>query len=373
MYGVPYSHLSLEEYAEFLQVPEPFLYGIRNHPDYSLGMGCGDYWQQSQRVYLGHALAKTDERLEADRWLGFPLRRKYMPPRELEWGWPLYLGKYVRGLGVEAETTIESGAAINLRNGVINDPVTLTVTVDFTDVNELLIYYPGQTKYTIRPSEISISGGVATITIPRCRLLKPEYFKDYDDNTERPDYEDDSYFLSTVDVVRNYLNTTTGCNLVWHRRLTDTLSCCYSNVIVCDPSNPCGETLQLACGYVVSQRDGFVQLEPATYNGGWSKSSYAIDRNPDMVQVSYMQAYYDRYDEMGSSITRALIALAHNNMPQDPCFKCAIQQKYYEDDIKPLEPAVDLGLGRSTWGVFEAKKIIEEFDNKYESHHGGML
>ncbi|MHA2136335.1 MAG: hypothetical protein ACW99J_20950 [Candidatus Thorarchaeota archaeon] len=353
IYGIPYTHLSLEEYAEFLQVPEPFLFGIRNHPDLTEGKGCGDYWQQSERHYLA------------------TIRREYNEmenrARELPYKWPLYLGKYVRGIGVETESTIASGATVNLSNGTINDPVTISQAVTFTD--ELIVYYPGQTKYRIRPSEVSISGGTATITIPRSRLLHPDYLKDYNDDTDRPDYTDDSYFLTTVDLVRNYLDTTTGANLVWHRRATDALSCCVVDVY-CDPSDPCGETLQLACGYVRDERNGAVQLEPAIYSGGWSKSAYAVKRRPDYTQINYMRGYWDRYEPMDEDIVRAVIAITHNNMPTDPCFRCAVTQHYYERDVTPLEPPVNLGLGPSTWGIYESVQILREFDNRYNGHHG---
>lgn len=373
IYGLPFTHLALEEYADFVQLPEPFLYGIRNHPDLTEGKGCGDYWQQSERHYLATAIAKSEKRLRKDRWLGFPLRREYndMLPRarQLSYKWPLYLGKYVRGIGVETESTIEASKAVSYAT----DPVVITQAVTFTDEDELIVYYPGQTKYRIRPSEVSISGGTATITIPKSRLLHPDYLKDYSDDTLRPDYQNNIYFLTTVDLVRNYLDTTTGANLVWHRRRYDAYDCCIPDVTVCEPSDPCGETLQLACGYVRDQRNGLVQLEPATYNGGWSKASFAIKRTPDYTQVNYMRFHWDRYEEMDEDIVRAIIALAHNNFVEDPCFRCAIQQAYFKRDTEPLEPPVNLGLGPSTWGVFEAYNIIKDFDNRFNSHHGGML
>ena len=183
----------------------------------------------------------------------------------MPYAWPLYLVKYVRGVGVETEVVIQAGQTITYAS----DPVSLSIGVDFTDEDELVIYYPGQRRYRIRPSFVAISGGTATIEIPRVRLLHPDYLVDYADDTLRPDYIDDSYFLTTVDIVRNYLDVTTGANLVWHRRSGDPLDCCMPDVTVCAPDDPCGETLQLACGYVRDQRNGTVQLEPATYNGGW--------------------------------------------------------------------------------------------------------
>lgn len=379
MWGMPDQYLkreyfALEEYWQWLQVPEVFGYGIRNHPEFTPSHACGDYWNQTERYYLANAIAKAEDRLEADRWLGFPLRRKYEKPQLIDYKWPLYLGKYVRGVGIEAEVVIQLNQPLTLRTGiVINDPVTFTIAVTFTDPDELVLYYTGQTKYSIRPSSVTISGGVATVEIPRARLLDTIYFKDYDDVNDRPDYDDDTYFVGEVDVYRNYLNTTTGCNLVWHRRARDVICCSDCTTVDCTPSNPCGETLQLACGYVRDQRNGLVQLEPATYDAGWNKAVYAICREPDMTQINFMRGYYDRYEPYNADITKAVVALAHNNMPTSPCLKCAVTQRYYETDNMPLEPPVNLGLGRSTWGTFEAVQTIREFDNDRNSHHGGMI
>lgn len=376
MYDVPFSHYSLEEYWDYMQIPESYGYGIRNGPDaVAMGVNWRTYWQQHDRHWLGLAIHKSEERLKKDSWLGFPIRREYndgrTTTRELPWAWPLSLNKYVRGVGVEASTCLVDGKAIVYGA----DPIELTVAVTFTDVDELLIYYPGQRKYTIRPSEVTISGGTATIKIPKVRLLKPEYFKDYDNVNNRPDYEDDSYFLETVDIVRNYLDTTTGCNLVWNRQVIQTMDCCLSYMGgACEPSGACEQELQAACATVTDQRNGVVLVEPATYSAGsWSKASYAVKRQPDQVQINYMRGRYDRYDEIAYDIQRAIIAVAHNNFPQDPCLGSALQANYYERDIKPIEPPVNLRLGPSTWGIFEAAQIIREFDADTNAFHGGML
>jgi hypothetical protein len=221
---------------------------------------------------------------------------------------------------------------------------------------------------------VTIESGIATIQIPRCRLLKPEYFQDYKarDN-ERPDYMDDSYFLDTIDVKRNYLDTTTGINLVWWKHSGGL--CCYDSVLICNEIiGVCSDVKQLACHYVQNQRDGTVTLQPATYtDGSFSSSLYAVRRKPDGVEISsIMRGFYDRYDEIRADLKRVIIAIAHNNMPQDYC-ACSVQTHYYKRDTKPLEPPVRLGLGESTWGNYEAEQIIREFDKDRVSYSGGLL
>ena len=360
MYGIPQASISVEEYWEHMQVYEPFGYGIRKGPDADtlFQQGCGNYWQQRGRFWLGNAMDMVCNRLLADRWLGFPIRREYRnavqfkPYRE-----PLYLGMHLRGIGVESEVDIEAGAALTLQNGSINDPVEFTVTVDFTGEDDILIYYPGQRKYTIRPSSIVISGVTATIQIPRARLLKPEYFRNYTDVNDRPDYTDDTYFLTTVDVVRNYLDTDYGANVVWF------------------PSGPCGcfgtcgcnvdEVRQAVTMYLTNDRLGTTYIP--------NKTGFSVKRMPEAAVLSYMLGKYDRYDEIDPSLVRAVAAVAHNNVPQEPCFKCGILQRFYDDDTKALEPAVNLGLGPSTWGVYNATQTIKDFDHDKVPHKGGCL
>lgn len=368
-----YPHLSIEEYWEFLQINECAAWGIRNFPDKGdISLGCGDYWDQENRYFLAASIKKSEERLKADRWLGFPVRREYFTARQLDYDWPVYLGKYVRGTGVETQTAIEIGKALTLSvGGVINDPVEFTVTVDFTDENEVVIYYPDETNCPIRPSSVVISGTTATIQIPRCRLLKGEHHKNYENDQDRPDYEDDTNFVSTVDVYRNYLDTSTGANLVWWRHQGQ-INCIPNSIWTCNPQGACADVKQLACSYIRSQRDGFVQLEPATYNGGYSKAAYAVSHRPDGVEVAFMKGYYERYQEIDADLKRAIIAMAHNNLPKRYC-SCDVQSLWYEDDTRPLEPAVRLKSGRSTWGLYEMENIIREFDRDRNSHNGGML
>lgn len=372
---IPETYMWLEEYWEYLQINECAAYGIRNFPTSGvMGLGCGDFWNQTDRFFLATAIAKAEKRMEADRWLGFPLRRKYEKPRQLPYEKVVALGKYVRGIGVETNTYVGTPALTLRSAGVINDPVQFSIAVNFTSVNELIICYPN-TLCKIHPSYVNISNGVATVKIPRCRLLKPEFFKDYKNDNERPNYETDANFLSTVDVYRNYLNTNTGANLVWWRH-TGAVNC-VDNVLLnsCgEPNGACSDVRQLACSYIQNMRMGFVQLEPATNSGSaYSKASYAVRRVPDGVEINYMRGYYDRYDVMDQDIQRAVIAWAHNNLPERYCARCEIAVKYWQDDNKAVEPAVRMGSGQSTWGNYYAEQLIREFDAKQQGYRGGLL
>jgi hypothetical protein len=382
MYGVPHTYLQLEEYFQYLQINEPAGYGIQNFPTTGvMGLGCGDFWDQSGRYFLATAIAKAEKRMEADRWLGFPLRRKYEPMRQLPYDATIALGKYVRGCGIETETYVDT-IDLSLRTiNVINDVVEFTVAVDFTDVNELIIKYPTEyyaaacKNYTIFPTCVTISSGIATVQIPRARLLKPEFFQNYVNDNERPDYKIDSFFLDTVGVYRNYLNMNTGSNLVWWRH-NGGLSC-NQDVFLSPCSGSigyCSDVRQLACAYIENQRLGFISLSPATNSGtAYAQSSLAVRRKPDGVEVNFMRGYYDRYEVMDENIQRAVIAWAHNNLPERYCARCDIAVKFWQDDNKPIEPPVRIGSGRSTWGNLESENLQREFDAKHNGYRGGLL
>lgn len=359
---------TIEAYWNYLQINENAGYGIRNYPN-ERQMGCDDLWQHTQRFFLAEAIWKSLSRLEADRWLGFPLLRKYYDNVQRSYTQKIALGKWLRGVGVETNTLIHGGKTISLSNaGIINDPVQFTVIVTFTDIDELVITYPG-TMYRVTPSHVSIVDGMATVKIPRARLLKTEFHRDYDDVNQRPQYDDDDNFLSSVDVYRNYLDVTTGANLVWWGP-----GCNLSSLQSGQTISAGGSISQLAAPYVTEQRFGILYLEPATYSdNAWHRAGAALRRCPNGVQLNYMRGYYDRYDFVDPSIARAIIAITHNNLPHKYCAACEVQGKFFEDDNRPLEPAARLGMGRSTWGLYYAEQLIREFDAKQNPYRGGAL
>ena len=365
--NVPISAISLEEYWEFLQINEIAGYGIRNFPTTgALGMGCGDYWNQTERYYLASALRLADNRLEADRWLGFPLRAKNIS-RQAAYATTLNVGKYLREFGIDTWELVDD-VAVTLRvDGVIQDPVVFTVPVTFTDINELVIAQPSTTYSVIKPSAIIIEAGVATVTIPRCRLLKSAYFKNYVSDNERPNYTVDTNFYDTVSVYRNYM-APTGVELIWWK--VPHLQNIFPGVTVCN----CGDfttcdVKQMGRACIQEQRFGRFTVEPFD---GTNLRPFALHCPPNSLALHYKRGYLNRYDVPEPTTLRMIIAIAHNNLPRKYC-TCDQQKLYYDTDVKPLEPPVRLGLGQSTWGLYEAEQLIREFDAKQGSFRGGLL
>ena len=100
---------------------------------------------------------------------------------------------------------------------------------------------------------------------------------------------------------------------------------------------------------------------------------YAVRRKPDGIEIAYMRGKFDRYADIDDDIMRAVVGIVHNYVPEEHCRQCLEGRLFFLHDTKPLEPPVNLRLGPSTWGIFEAVQIIKEYDRNLNSHGGGML
>ena len=164
--------------------------------------------------------------------------------------------KYLIEVGGITFTEIESDVALDYGTPEFDtdnpptDPVVITVA-STADVDEIIVRYPGELN-KIYPSSISTAGGIVTISIPRCRLVKPEENDDRDDPIS---YYDTDPFLETVDVYREWANPATGAYLVWRMANCDT---------DCEPN--CQTACAMASGAKAYELS-IVYLHPATFDG----------------------------------------------------------------------------------------------------------
>ena len=178
-----------------------------------------------------------------------------------------------------------------------NDPVQITVATTVTDEDEIRVYHDG-TTHLIRPSCITITGGVATISIPRSRLLRMDLMDDREDPLS---YYDNDNFVETVDVGRVYINTGSGINFVW---LNSDLS----------------ETCQAARFRILNRRISKVHVQPAVCWVRWCP--------PVFFRTSYVAG-------LNYSISNELrtIRLSHALMPNRPCSCDSSHQYWLEDQV----------------------------------------
>lgn len=166
---------------------------------------------------------------------------------------------FVHEGGVRGTSAIETGASV-----VYDDPdgdgykerATVTVVTALTNIEEVRVFYPGENaaeEWEIRPVNVSISGGIATITFNRSQCVLPELlnrFPSQNDPLDAVDGDDDANFLTTVDVYRVYNDTS--------QQIT----------FYIEPSgcSGCDLTEASGCLTVRDSRRGFLTYWPATWD-----------------------------------------------------------------------------------------------------------
>lgn len=371
--GRPETYLTLEYYSRWLGISESGLFGIVRQDDSP--MGCGDfYWDETDRYQMTKAIQQAENSIET--YFGHALMRKWMCQEVYPWkgcNFNLRLGNVI-ALGDRTEEVV----SLNVATGVaaLEDEYQIAVTVDFTDCSEVVLYYPGQTRWEIHPSKVVISGTTATITIPRSRLLKPEYLIDFTSDNDRPIYETASYFLPTVDVYRRFPDTVSAVTFVWRRK-----SCgCRSEVNCLHGTATPGEVVtQQGTGVIVNARKGNIQIEPATFNtvtGVWDSTSWTECWEPDSVMVSYvsginMDCLNNCPADLDPQLARAIIALAHSNLPKGIC-NCDTVKRYYEFDS--MVPRPDEGPTIfSPFGISRGQNLAWQIVKRESPGWGGLF
>lgn len=344
--------LTLDRYQEIMRLPIAAFNGLNNPDEYAIEQ-CSTIWKQSQRDDLAAYLAVAEERRETE--LGYYLSKKYTVDEDHEYTSPVILDKKkLISIGVEATTDIEDDVSLTHRDlyDAIIDPVVISVTTTVTDSNEICVFYPGE-DVKIRPSSVTISGGVATIKIPRSRLVDPD---ELDDRSDPMDYNDDALFLTTVDVKRCWTSISTAVNFVW-----DSAQLQYYGRQC--PAN-CTEVTQAGCGTISGSRAyriSSVKVFPATFSGETpTGAQFTYGFAPRFVRVSYLSG-------QRSSPNQELLTAryAHTLMATTPC-SCPYVEQYWQDDHKPADFVTPYGNTQGAQAAWMA-------DSRAKIGIGGML
>jgi hypothetical protein len=288
-----YLRLVLDRYQEIMRLPEAAFNGLNKDEDDSC-YDCAAIWKQTDRDGLALALSNAEEIREQE--LGYHLAPVYIANEVHEYSAPIILNrKHLISIGVQTILDIEDDVALVLRTGgVINDPVVITIATTVTDTSEIIVCYPGE-DVEIRPSRITIVGGVATINIPRSRLVDPSIDTNCD---PAPLYTDDANFLITVDIKRRYMDTTQGANYVWTALQT------------CGSELP-GETTQTAYARIENARVATIRIYPALVTDSIYYSNNSLYCYlPERVLISYLSG---RQFSIRTEIETA--RLAHTMLP----------------------------------------------------------
>jgi hypothetical protein len=185
---------------------------------------------------------------------------------------------------------------------------TITLATSLTNVKEIKLYFAGKggdEAWEIRPVKSKqITGGNVIITVDAWQLIDPDLWETLPDGAglSAINISDDGNFETSVDVYREYIDTTLPAVTFFWR----------------DPCNYCGgsgcsacvRTSQTGCLVIVDAENGLVSPFPANYDADtatWVEDTWDNYRAPDAVQISY---YAGERDE------RYLRGVAHEPMPQ---------------------------------------------------------
>lgn len=339
--------LALDEFAQFLGI-NPLNFNGFSAPTHFPNNVCGEVffqydWQHSDRIgreTIAMAIQQAEMEMEAEA--GFFLMPTWVTEERLQYpkaGIPGVFGLDMhnpKGLnksveakhghiisgGIREKTLVQAAAAI-----VRSDPdgdgysekATVVVPVTFTDTNEVRVYYAGQAgddTYEIRPVNVSINGGNATITFKSWQvpiLAALEIL-----NVQPLNADTATNYETTVDVYRVRNDPSTQVQFMWENG---------DNVDCCGTCTACQFGTQAGCFHLRDQRIGLVVPTPGTWsiaNQEFTEADMCTCRDPDQVRLWYYSGWQDTtvkrpYVEMSNYWKFAVAVFAVSKFDRPVC------------------------------------------------------
>lgn len=192
--------------------------------------------------------------------------------------------------GVKAKTLLAAAQAI-VRTDVdgdgYNEKCTVTLATSVTDTNQIRVYHVGQDGddgYEIRPINVSIAAGVATITFKAWQVV--DVLLQEQLNSQPLDAALAASYETTCDIYQVYNDPQTQVQLMWDG----------SDYILsgCGSCSSCQGSVQTGCLSIRDQRMGFVVPSPGVWNASTNLFDYATwdaCREPDQVRLWYLSGW----------------------------------------------------------------------------------
>lgn len=267
--------------------------------------------------------------------------------------------KRLRASGIEARTSIQAGAAIVLSDNDgdgINDRFTVTVATTVTEPSEVAIYFSSADRnsatldetWRIRPVDVTISGGVATIIGHPAQLVKPDLTTTY--NAAVLNIATATNFVTTVDVYRRYTDDTA------------TLAVPNQGIAIYDDPDctdePCESLYHAICVGHMNSDSGVALIRYSDEN-----SSVALPAAADRFQVNYLSGIPLKDGKMDDEMASLVAILATAWLPTEAC-GCERAQRMiqYWRDIPRA------GEGRSSTPFVSFNKL----ENPFGSERGSI-
>jgi hypothetical protein len=328
--------LTLDKYQELMRIPLAEFNGL-NKPGDPVTHACTAIWKQRDRDILARYINMAEEMRENE--INNFLSKKYVGNKLYDYGFPLILNKgFIDQIGTQNTSTIELEHEIDytVQTG---DDITLTLSTNVTDIDEVKVYYDGE-DVEIYPTSISIYGGNLTIVIPRARLVKPSLMDDREDALA---YSENDNFVAQVDIKRAYYVESTAAEFVWL------------------DSESGDELTQAARPIIVDDDLGIIECYPATYASGWTLQNFLYCDEPWKIRLDFVSGLMS---ERSNILTARL---AHTLMPFSPQDCEAVRQ--YWQKVNELHPSKVTTPYGTAYGAVEAWV----FDSRFKSGGGGMF
>jgi len=274
---------------------------------------------------------------EIENVIGYFLSPKYVVDEFHSYKCPLILKhKHFISAGVQEITDL-----------VIDEPVLHTsdpAIIDFPsavtlDLSKIRIYYP-DTSFRVYPSQVIQSGGMITLKVPRCRLVK---YSLLENSASGLDYTDLSNFQDTVDIKYEEIDSTDHGVIIYRK----------------DCIIPCADEEKTICVKSINPVIGKVELSPASYDGSWKYLTISSTGIPTGIKINYLSGL--------SSITymleQIIVRLAHSKMPEEPCGCETVQRMWQRDRNIPkvlTRERLNCPFGFSD-GAWTAWQFIQDF------------
>jgi len=239
---------------------------------------------------------------------------------QADWGW------MISG-GIKSTELIEAAAGITYsdpKSTGYDELATVVVATTVVDKNEIHVYYPGHAgdeAWEIRPIEVVIAAGNATITFKRELAVIEEKIETFETEDKEAIYDEDTDFLDEVDVYRVYNDPQTQVSFLWEP---------FANVCgVCGGSgcSTCAYTTQGGCLILRSNpRQSIVGFSPGTWdndNDVFVSGTWSIGRMPEITRLYYYSGWRDKSAKYVSRMPerwgRAVAYYAASLLDRPPC------------------------------------------------------
>ena len=378
-----YTLLSLADYGKIMGITPPHLWqgaSATIFADNCKGVWYAHDWQsgkQISRESLAYAILQAESDIAdvlgywpAPKWIskeitnypqyyrrdmfgnGKTTRGLY---KSVEAGWGKFISPGRRAVTLIADSTTVTYSDED--SDGYSETATITVNnVTVSDVCELKVYFEdksGLQEWEIRPPKSkTLSGGILTVVFDAWLLLDPDLQEAYpntNDPLEPIDILTASNYVSTVDVYREYTDTTVAsAEFSWLPDPSNGILC-----PVCGSSGTCvacANTTQDGCISVLDVVTGMVVPQPATYdsdNAQWNGVCWSECREPDTVKIWYYAGELDEYylrgtrcDPLKNSFKQAIAWLATARLDRNVC-GCSNVIDLFEDlrrDLALSEP-----------------------------------